>query len=236
VTINNSPSQSNTNTNTSLHQNANEGSKITSKHQRDSDFGTRDQIYEKLRNVNHNTNGSNQDTVKKMYPNADQDSSFDKPKNRLKEINNNRERLNCSTEAHRETKNKLSLVTSTKSSPFKFYHGTNHRSSKNLSTANSNSQNRQNRDKPHSFILQGSTNLGIKKENQIYAKSLEEFIESNIKCINDLIQYKHIINNEVLKYNAKNKNTKVQFDFQSKRQSQLKLEINNLLSVNNAIK
>ena len=80
-----------------------------------------------------------------------------------------------------------------------------------------------------------NTSTSIKKENQIYVRSLEEFIESNIKWINDLIEYKQSTNFAVIEINARWRNISADVEFETKKNSQLKTEITNVLNANNTI-
>jgi hypothetical protein len=52
-----------------------------------------------------------------------------------------------------------------------------------------------------SFTLPSGSSINVKQEHQFYAKSLHEFVDSNINCINNLIEYKQLTNQKVIKLN-----------------------------------
>lgn len=80
-----------------------------------------------------------------------------------------------------------------------------------------------------------NTTTRVKQENQIYVRSLEEFIESNIKWINDLIDHKQKTNFAVIELNARWKNVAADLDFEMKKRSQLKTEVTNAINANNSV-
>lgn len=231
VTFNNSPINSNSE-GSQLVKSSNHTSRRETKTIRDSDYGTREEIYQKLRNNSHHTNASNQDTVKKMYPNVDSNLAVEKDGNRATEPSYKKQHENCTTLTDRERKSKLSLGTYTSASNRKLYRAGDHRSVTHFTPNKQTSEKKsvKNKSKNHSFILPGNSNIGVKKENQIYGKSLEEFIESNIKWIGDLIEYKQQVNHDIIKYNTKDKHMKSELDFELKRQNQIKSETQNVIA------
>lgn len=53
-----------------------------------------------------------------------------------------------------------------------------------------------------SFIQHRGSDISVRQENQIYVRSLEEFVDSNISCINSLIEYKKVTNQNIIKLNT----------------------------------
>lgn len=87
-------------------------------------------------------------------------------------------------------------------------------------------------DLSNSMVCTINSNIGVKKQNQLYSRTLEEFAESNIKWINDLVEYKQIANHTIIQINTKIKGERNAIDYERKRQSQLKSEIKNISSGN----
>jgi hypothetical protein len=229
ATANNSPTHSNSGT--SINMRSNEVSKRSSKNKRESSFGTREEIYERLRHPNSNPSGSNEDTVKKMYPIYDTESDLKQPKDRKNEFAYKPDQFSSSAHTEAVSTNDKPVPKSDKNaSPFKFYRGNNHKSVTHLSANKRNSAKTKTKYKSNSFILNGSSSLGVKKENIIYGKSLEEFIESNIKCINDLIEYKQQVNHDIIRNNTRRKAVKSEYEYEIKRKSQLKMEMQNAIA------
>jgi len=148
----------------------------------------------------------------------------------------NNAEYNWSTLKNRKSTNKIDYKTlKSRVSPFKFYKRTksrspigNRKSRKVFSPESSKNHN-------GSLIWTSNSNMSVKKNNQYYAKSLEEFAESNIMCINDLVEFKWVLNSKILKINTKNKSERINIDYQKKRQTQLKSDINNTLSANKSL-
>ena len=112
------------------------------------------------------------------------------------------------------------------SSPFKFYSKTSKfspfRSKKGKKNVNSSKKSSK---KYMSNSFTAVSNTGVRKENQIYARSLEEFVDSNISCIDSLVEYKQKSNHDVIKINTMGKNERNKLEYEKKRQVQLKSEI-----------
>lgn len=87
-----------------------------------------------------------------------------------------------------------------------------------------------------SLTLSSTLQLKLNKENNIYARSLEEFIESNIKWVNHLIQYKQNTNYILVKINKECRNNLNTIDYELKRNNQIKSEIVNTINTNNSIR
>lgn len=204
-------------------------SKRTSKNFNESNFGTKSGIYDKLRSSINNSKG---DSVKKIMQNWASNLQF---QNRSTE-DDHLDRLNCSTQTDRTPVNKLQFQVNKKTvSPFKFYNRMSKYSPVNPSRGRKDVGSKKGSpskgsSKGRSQVMSPNSSIGIKKENQIYSRSLEEFVESNINCINDLIEYKQLTNHTIVRLNASWKSERNEVTFQQKRQSQLKSEISNLMS------
>lgn len=209
-------------------------SKRTSKNFNDSNFGTKADIYEKLRCSINNSKG---DSVKKIMQNWSSNLQFYKESTHNKSTDEDQmDRLNCSTQTDRTPVNKLQFQVNKKTaSPFKFYNRMSKyspvnpsRGRKNIGSQKGSPNKGSSKGRP--WVMSPNSSIGIKKENQIYSRSLEEFVESNINCINDLIEYKQLTNHTIIRINATWKSECNEVAFQKKRQSQLKSEISNLMS------
>lgn len=53
-----------------------------------------------------------------------------------------------------------------------------------------------------SFINPRGSDISVRQENQIYVRSLEEFVDSNISWINSLIEYKKLTSHNIIKLNT----------------------------------
>lgn len=63
-------------------------------------------------------------------------------------------------------------------------------------------ENRKHNSNSKSFTLPSGSSISVRQENQFYARSLEEFVDNNINCINNLIEYKQLTNQKIIKLNT----------------------------------
>lgn len=207
----------------------------TSANYQDSKLGTKDDILQSIENPK-TLSGKDEDPLKKLMKNFNTYKKKEHTPSFHEDFEDDVDRLNCSTQTDLAPKNKLHYKKNKKpTSPFKFYKGIGKGISPCKSTKGSVTTRNAESHKNMSFVLPGNTSIGVKKENQIYARSLEEFVDSNIKWINDLIEYKQETNHNILKLNTLWKDEKVETDYQKKRQVQLKSELQNIQANNKII-
>lgn len=121
-------------------------------------------------------------------------------------------------------------------SPIKYYNGSSKMTPVKQRLSKENSECRSKKSNKNSFITQAASSINVKKENQIYVRSLEEFVESNIKCVNDLIEYKQNLNVKVVRLNAQANEVKAHLEFKQKERFQIKSEIASLNHIRDGIK
>lgn len=71
----------------------------------------------------------------------------------------------------------------------------------------------------------GMSSTEVRMENQTYVRSLEGFVDSNIKCINSLIEYKQKTNEDIVKMNNLIQSAHSDLTFLQKRNSQIRAEL-----------